>query len=126
MIFSIQSYVEDYFNRRGLADPDQYGVALARLYDRQRHGKTIPEFVTAMRRIRTVFYKRNDHIQRDTFDRRLLAPLDGRFKKKDCSSAQRQSTQRLKPAAAAYPTCRASSPPDSSTASSTLSSLRRS
>jgi len=101
MIFSIQSYVENYFNRRGLDVPDQYAVALATLYDRQRLGKTTTEFLSAMRRVRTVFYKRNDHIQRDTFDRRMLALLDSRFKKKDCSSSQRQSPQRLKPPAAA-------------------------
>ena len=101
MIFAIQSYVEDYFNRRGLDDPDQYGVALARLYDRQRHGKTISQFLSAMKHIRTVFYKRNDHIQRDTFDRKMLALLDSKFKKKDCSSSQNKSPQRLKPPAAA-------------------------
>jgi hypothetical protein len=101
MIFSIQSYLEDYFNRRGLDDPDQYSVALARLYDRQRHGKTTPEFLSAMRRIRTIFYKRNNQVQRDTFDPKMLALLDSRFKKKDCSMSQKQSPQRLKPPAAA-------------------------
>jgi hypothetical protein len=101
MIFSIQSYVEDYFNRRGLADPDQYAVALARLYDTGRQGKTPSEFLSAMKRLRTVFYKRNDHVERDTFDRRMLALLDSRFKTKDCSSFQEQSPKRLKPPAAA-------------------------
>jgi hypothetical protein len=101
MIFSIQIYLEDYFNRRGLGDPDQYAVALARLYDRERHAKTAPAFLSAMKRIRTVFYKRNDHIQRDAFDRKMLTLLDGKFKKKDCSSSQRQSHKRLKPPAAA-------------------------
>src|SRR6266702_3126294 len=77
MIFSIQTYLEDYFNRRGLGDADQYAVALARLYDRERHAKTAPAFLAAMKRIRTVFYKRNDHIERDTFDSKMLALLDG-------------------------------------------------
>jgi hypothetical protein len=101
MIFEIQSYVEDYFSHRGLHDPDQYAVRLARLYDRQRHGKTIPEFLSAMRRVRTVFYRRNDQIERDAFDRKMLTLLDGRFKKKDYSSSQRQSPQRLRHPAAA-------------------------
>jgi hypothetical protein len=101
MIFAIQTYLEDYFNRRGLSDPDQYAVALARLYDRGRHGKTIPEFLSAMKRVRTVFYKRNDHVQRDTFDRKMLALLDTRFKKKGCSSSQRQSPRELKSLATA-------------------------
>jgi len=101
MIFSIQTYLEDYFNRRGLGDPDQYAVALARLYDRERHRKTGPTFLTAMKRIRTVFYKRNDHVQRDTFDRKMLTLLDSKFKKKDSSSSQKQSQKELKPPAAA-------------------------
>lgn len=101
MIFSIQTYLEDYFAKRGLADPDQYAVALARLYDRQRDNKAEPAFLVAMKRVRTIFYKRNDHIERDTFDRRLLSLLDSRFKKKDCSSSQRQSPQSLRRPAAA-------------------------
>ncbi len=35
MIYSIQAYLENYFNRCGLADPDQYAVSLAKLYDRE-------------------------------------------------------------------------------------------
>lgn len=99
MIFSIQSYLEDYFNRRGLGDSDQYAVALARLYDRERQGKTPSAFLSAMKRIRTVFYKRNDQIDRERFDPKMLALLDSRFKKKDCSSSQEQSQKRLKPPA---------------------------
>jgi len=101
MIFSIQTYLEDYFNRRGLADPDQYAVTLARVYDRERHGKAVPVFLAAMKRIRTSFYRRNDHVQRETFERKLLTVLDSRFKKKDCSTSQRRSPKELKPPAAA-------------------------
>jgi hypothetical protein len=101
MIFLIQTYLEDYFNRRGLGDADQYAVALARLYDRERHGKTAPAFLSAMKRIRTMFFRRNDQIQRDIFERKMLTVLDGRFKKKDCSSSQRPSQKELKPPAAA-------------------------
>ena len=82
MIFSIQTYLEDYFNRRGLGDPDQYAVALAALYDRERHGKTAPAFLAVMRRIRTTFYRRNNSIQRDTFESKLLPVLDRKFQKK--------------------------------------------
>jgi|ERR1035437_943574 hypothetical protein len=101
MIFSIQTYLEDYFNRRGLGDPDQYAVALAKLYDRERHGKTGPAFLAAMKRIRTAFYRRNDHIQRSTFESKLLTALDSRFKKKDCFTRQRRSQKELKPPAVA-------------------------
>ncbi len=101
MIFAIQTYLEDYFNRRGLGDSDQYAVALAKLYDRERRGKTVLEFLSAMKRIRTVFYKRNDRVQRANFDPRMLALLDSRFKKKDCCSSQRLSRQELRPPEAA-------------------------
>jgi hypothetical protein len=101
MIFSIQTYLEDYLNRRGLGDPDQYAVVLAKLYDRERHSKTAPAFLAAMKRIRTAFYRRNDHIQRETFERKLLTALDSRFKKKDYSSSQRRSRKELRPPAAA-------------------------
>lgn len=80
MIFSIQTYLEDYFNRRGLGDPDQYAVALARFYDRERHAKTAPAFLVGMKRIRTVFYRHNDPIERDSFDRKMLTLLDSKFK----------------------------------------------
>ena len=100
MIFSIQTYLEDYFSRRGLGDPDQYAVAVAKLYDRERHGKTAVAFLGAMKRIRTAFYRRNDHVHRDTFERRLLTVLDGRFKKKDSSSSQTRSRKELKAQAA--------------------------
>jgi hypothetical protein len=68
--------------RRGLGDPDQYAVSLARLYDRERHGKTGPAFLAAMKRVRTAFYRRNDRVDRATFEGKLLAVLDSRFKKK--------------------------------------------
>jgi hypothetical protein len=80
MIFTIQRYLEDYVNRRGLGDPDQYAVNLARLYDRERFGKSVPEFLSSMRRMRTTFYRRNAQIQRDEFERHVLALLDSKFK----------------------------------------------
>jgi hypothetical protein len=101
MIFAIQTYLEDYFNRRGLGDPDQYAVALARLYDRERHSMTGPAFLAAMKRIRTVFYKRNNNLHRDTFDRKMLTLLDTRFKKKGYSSSRKRSQKELKSSAVA-------------------------
>lgn len=90
MIFAIQSYVEDHFNRRGLDDPDQYGVALAKLYSLHRHEKSVSEFLAAMKRIRTIFYKRNDITERETFDEKMLTLLDSRFKKKTSPRPERR------------------------------------
>jgi len=100
MIFSIQRYLEDYFNRCGLTDPDQYAISLAKLYDRERHGKNAPAFLALMKRIRTVFYKTNTSKQRDGFERKILTLLDGKFKKKHCYTSQRLSPRGLKHLAA--------------------------
>jgi hypothetical protein len=96
MIFSIQTYLEDSFNRRGLGDPDQYAVNLARVYDRERAGKSETEFLALMRRVRTAFYRRNSNLARDIFERNILALLDSKFKKKDCCTSQKRSPKELK------------------------------
>src|ERR1700683_1204070 len=86
MIFSIQRYLEDYFHRRGLADNDQYAVALANLYGRRRSGLSEESFLATMRKVPTVFYRNNPELDRSEFDRKLLGLLDSRFKKKkECS-----------------------------------------
>ena len=96
MIYSIQSYLENYFNRCGLADPDQYAVSVAKLYDYERQGKTVAAFLSAMKRIRTVFYKQNRRTQRLAFERNILTLLDSKFKKKESCSSQRQSQEKLR------------------------------
>jgi len=96
MMFSIQRYLEDCFDRRGLSDPDQYAVSLAKLYDRERYGKSATTFLASMKRIRTVFYRTNAHTQRDGFERQILTLLDGKFKKKAYFSSRRRSPQELK------------------------------
>jgi hypothetical protein len=96
VIFSIQSYLEDQFNRRGLRDIDQYAVNLAALYDRERYGKTPQEFLSMMKRMRTTFYKRNTQTARASFEKTMLGLLDSKFKKKDRWSSQKESTKRLR------------------------------
>lgn len=96
MIYSIQTFLEDYFNRLGLVDVDKYAVGLARLYDRQRHGKTQPAFLSSMKQIRTGFYKQNENTQRSAFERKILTLLDGKFKKKEFCSSQRPSPKELR------------------------------
>ncbi len=82
MIFSIQRFLEDYFHRCGFGDTDQYAVSLATLYDGRRQVKTVPSFLSAMKQLRTAFYKRNGRLQRAAFEKRLLTLLDSEFKKK--------------------------------------------
>jgi len=96
MIFSIQRDLEDYFNRGGFTDPDQYAIALAKLYDRGRQGKTSAAFLSSMRKIRTAFFRANNRVQRSTFERKVLSRLDGKFKKKAFFSSHRPSQRGLR------------------------------
>lgn len=82
MIFSVQHYLEDYFNRRNYSDPDQYAVKLANLYGRRRANEKRNEFLKAMRRIQTVFYRSNDQLDRSQIEQHLLKLLDANFQKK--------------------------------------------
>ena len=79
MIFSIQRYLEDHLSRRRLSDPDQYAVRLANLYDRLRLDSSFDEFLGAMARIRTAFFRANTQIDRRDFESNLLTALDRKF-----------------------------------------------
>jgi len=79
MIFSIQRFLEDYFERRSLRDVDQFAVSIANLYDNRRAQTSDTEFLRAMRRLRTVFYKNNSSLTRVDFERHLLKLLDDSF-----------------------------------------------
>jgi chemotaxis methyl-accepting protein methylase len=96
MIFSIQRDLEDYFNRCGFTDPDQYAVAVAKLYDRERQGKTPNAFLSSMTKIRTAFFRANDRVQRAAFERKVLTRLDGKFKKKVSFSSHKPSPKELR------------------------------
>jgi hypothetical protein len=96
VIFSIQTYLEDYFNQIGLADKDRYAVNLASLYDRKRHFESEGKFLSAMKRMRTTFYKRNSSISRVSFEKQLLKVLDSKFKKKDFIPSPKRSSRELK------------------------------
>jgi hypothetical protein len=82
MIFSIQRFLEDHFERLGLLDVDQYAVSLANLYDRVRRTVSAASFLQSAHRIRTVFYRNNHRINRKEFEKSTLALLDQKFKKK--------------------------------------------
>jgi hypothetical protein len=82
MIFSIQRFLEDYFQRRGLEDVDQYAIRLANAFDRLPPGATSDAVAKEIGRIRTAFFRRNRDLDRRTFESDLAAVLCGRFKKK--------------------------------------------
>ncbi len=82
MLYSIQAYLEDYFNRRNLAVSDTYAVQLAKLYFHERAVMTPEDFQRRMRRVRTIFFQNNDIDNRAEFEKQLLERLDSQFKKK--------------------------------------------
>jgi hypothetical protein len=82
MIFSLQRFVEDHLQRRGLRDVDQYAVKLANTYGRERRKKADKPFLEAVHRIRTIFFKNNSQLDRRSFERSLVSLLDKQFKKK--------------------------------------------
>lgn len=98
MIFSIQRYLEDYIAKAGLSDPDQYAINLAQLYDSTRREKSDAMFLNAMHRVRTIFFRKNNQLQRGAFERKLLTLLDNKFKKKSAVSAPPKVIKRVEAA----------------------------
>jgi hypothetical protein len=82
MIFAIQRFLEDRFERRGLPDVDQYAVALANKYATERRGKSQRQFLASIRRTRTVFFRNNRKLNRRAFEREIVDVLDRHFLKK--------------------------------------------
>jgi len=82
MIFSVQRFVEDHVERRGLADVDQYAIRVANVFERL--GPRVSEKVLsrALSRIRTAFFRRNQELERKEFEAQLAVTLCRRFKKK--------------------------------------------
>ena len=85
MLFRVQRYLEDNFERRGLSDPDQFAVRLANIYAVHRASSSKTGFCARMSRVRTVFFKANQGLSRGPFLQQLLDSLDARFKKKRMS-----------------------------------------
>ncbi len=81
MVFSIQRFLEDLIAAGRHADPDQYAIALANLYDRRRREGSRRDFLGAMRGLRTSFFRVN-RLDRAEFEEHLAKALDRRFKKK--------------------------------------------
>ncbi|MGH9428150.1 MAG: hypothetical protein ACRD2L_17845, partial [Terriglobia bacterium] len=71
MIFSVQRYVEDYLERRGLTDNDQYAVKVANLYAAVRPTSSVPAFRKRLGSIHTVFFRANPSLVRSDFQAEL-------------------------------------------------------
>lgn len=82
MLFTIQTYLEDYLRRRNIIDTDGYAVRLANLYFHDRALMEASRFLQRVKRIRTVMFANNIIDNRSDFERVLIVTLDKKFKKK--------------------------------------------
>lgn len=83
MIFSVQRYLEDYFERLGLRDVDQYAVKLANVYSSLNPNISDADALSSIHRIRTVFFRNNHDLERSEFESSILGLLKRQFKKKN-------------------------------------------
>lgn len=75
MIFKVQHFLEDYFERRGFNDVDQYAVRLAHRYSNLHRSTSDDELLRILHRIRTVFFRNNRSLDREEFERDLVQKL---------------------------------------------------
>jgi len=82
MLFTIQTYLEEYLNNRNCIDSDGYAVRLANIYFYDRSSTDSPQFFNKVGRIKTVLFVNNNIGNRKGFEKTLINRLDKRFKKK--------------------------------------------
>lgn len=86
MLFTVQTYLEEYLSKRNMVDSDGYAVRLANLYFYYRSKTEDALFLSKLRRIRTVLFLNNNIENRKEFEQSLIRRLDNKFKKKLCSN----------------------------------------
>jgi hypothetical protein len=100
MIFSVQRFLEDHFERRGLADPDQYAIRVANVFERLGPRASGETLARELGRLRTVFFRRNHDLDRREFETRLATTLRRRFQKKTNDASLKRFERGLAPARA--------------------------
>ena len=91
MIFSVQRFLEDHFERRGLADVDQYAIRAANVFARLGSKPSEDTLARKLARLRTAFFRRNQDLDRKEFEAQLAATLRRRFPKKKEKKPSRAS-----------------------------------
>ena len=71
MIFSVQRFVEDHVERRGLADVDQYAIRVANVFECLGFRVSEKVLSRAFSRIRIAFFRRNQELERKEFEVQL-------------------------------------------------------
>jgi hypothetical protein len=82
MLFSIQTYLEEYISKRNMIDSDGYAIKLANLYFYYRSKITDEQFLSKVAHIRTVLFLNNGVTHRKEFEHTLIRRLDNKYKKK--------------------------------------------
>jgi len=82
MLFTIQTYLEEYLSKRHLVDSDGYAIKLANLYFYRRSDGDTAQFLRKVSRIKTVMFVNAGITNRAEFERALVGRLDNQFKKK--------------------------------------------
>jgi hypothetical protein len=98
MIFSVQRFLEDHFERRGLEDVDQYAVRVANVFDRVGPNASDQAVAREIGRVRTAFFRRNAGLDRKIFEAQLAAALQRRFQKKTNDPRYRAFERGIAPA----------------------------
>ncbi len=102
MIFSVQRFLEDHFERRGLADVDQYAIRVANVFERLGPRASEGTLARELGRLHTVFFRRNHDLDRKEFETRLAATLRRRFQKKKNEASFKGFARGLAPARARF------------------------
>ena len=102
MIFSIQRFLEDHFERRGLTDVDQYAVRVASVFDRVGSRTSEETLARELGRLRTAFFRRNHDLDRKEFEARLAATLRRRFREIRNDASFKRLERGLAPARARF------------------------
>src|SRR2546425_5223688 len=100
MIFSVQRFLEDHFERRGLEDVDQYAIQVADVVERLGLRASEETPAHELGRLRTVFFRRNHDLNRKEFEARLASTLRRRFQKKKNDASFKGFERSLAPARA--------------------------
>lgn len=82
MLFTIQTYLEEYLGKRNMVDSDGYAVRLANLYFYHRSNTDEALFFSRVGHIRTVLFLNNGIKDRKEFEQFLIRRLDNKYKKK--------------------------------------------
>lgn len=79
MLFSVQRFLEDYFNASGLQDHDWYAAKVANIYTRLSPAVGHEELLRRIHSIGTRFYRVNSKLNRNEFEPLVLDLLSNEF-----------------------------------------------